>query len=515
MPVRFGAEIQAVLLRQGDYMNTTEIAGLFPPPTELDGLREKHRAALMRAEIKLLESSMTYYDDTQIIDPEDRLKGPDGKPWLEVGGGQTHAADFTDDDLKAARTDGRALAKNNEFAICGAENRISYVVGTGHQYDPEPIQGTPLAKLAEEDAEKAREQMQPIRDVLERFCKANKWHRRQQETMRRYDRDGETILRLFRHEGTIKVRYVEPGQLFTPEGKADDPNVKFGVETDPQDVETVRAYWIDGQAVDPSEIQHRKANVDCNVRRGWPTFEPVKKNLRRAEKLLRNMGAVSAIQAAIAMLRKRPGTNKTTAQQLIEDNADASVYNSRTGKTTRYTQYGPGAILDVPAGVDYEFPSQAIDAARFVQVLQAELRGVAARLCMPEFMLTADASNANYSSTMVAEGPAVKMFERLQAEMIEDDLEIIDRALDVAVEEGALDEGLRSQVKIVAQAPTLVTRDTDKETDATVKATGGKQVMSLHTARRKLNLDPDFEGRKIAEEKAANDPFAGMENPSP
>ena len=40
---------------------------------------------------------------------------------------------------------------------------------------------------------------------------------------------------------------------------------------------------------------------------------------------------------------------------------------------------------------------------------------------MPEFMFTSDASNANYSSTLVAEGPAVKMFERLQASMIEQD----------------------------------------------------------------------------------------------
>ena len=48
-------------------------------------------------------------------------------------------------------------------------------------------------------------------------------------------------------------------------------------------------------------------------------------------------------------------------------------------------------------------------------MLQAELRAIAARLVMPEFMFTSDASNANYASTMVAEGPAVRMFERLQA----------------------------------------------------------------------------------------------------
>ena len=36
---------------------------------------------------------------------------------------------------------------------------------------------------------------------------------------------------------------------------------------------------------------------------------------------------------------------------------------------------------------------------------------------MPEYMLSGDASNANFSSTMVAEGPAVKTFEEMQADL--------------------------------------------------------------------------------------------------
>ena len=63
-------------------------------------------------------------------------------------------------------------------------------------------------------------------------------------------------------------------------------------------------YWIDGQLVDAAEIQHRKANVDANVKRGLPLFFPVRKNLRRAEKLLRNMSVVAEIQSAIAVIRK-------------------------------------------------------------------------------------------------------------------------------------------------------------------------------------------------------------------
>lgn len=97
------------------------------------------------------------------------------------------------------------------------------------------------------------------------------------------------------------------------------------------------------------------------------------------------------------------------------EQADATALAKEFFERHRYEmEYGPGTILDAPAGLEYEFPATGIDAGSFVTILQAELRAIAARLVMPEFMFTSDASNASFSSTMVEEGPAVKMFERLQ-----------------------------------------------------------------------------------------------------
>ena len=96
----------------------------------------------------------------------------------------------------------------------------------------------------------------------------------------------------------------------------------------------------------------------------------------------------------------------------------------------------PGTILDALADTDYQFPASGLDAGRYVTVLQAELRAIASRLVMPEFMLTSDASNANYTSTMVAEGPAMKMFDRMQQDMIEDDLEVMAHVVHAAVAAG-------------------------------------------------------------------------------
>src|SRR6202000_3039891 len=153
-------------------------------------------------------------------------------------------------------------------------------------------------------------------------------------------------------------------------------------------------------------IQHRKANVDANVRRGLPLYTPVRKNLRRAERLLRNMSVVAEIQSAIALIRKHRGASRSGIEQFVANNADAPPTSDANGRTRHYSQYGPGTILDAPAGMEYDFPAQSLDASNFVAVLQAELRAIAARLVMPEFMFTSDASNANFASTLVAEGPA-------------------------------------------------------------------------------------------------------------
>lgn len=214
-----------------------------------------------------------------------------------------------------------------------------------------------------------------------------------------------------------------------------------------------------------------------------------RKNLRRAERLLRNMSAVAQIQSAIALIRKHQAASGAALDQFVRDQADVDVTSPATGRTSQFRRYAPGTILDTTGGIDYEFPAAAIDAARFVVVLQAELRAIASRLVMPEFMLTSDASNANYSSTMVAEGPAVKMFERMQNDLIEDDLELMERVLGHAVEAGRLPAEALSAVDVRAIAPTLAVRDRlrDAQADQILVRNG---AMSVETMAMRHGMDP-------------------------
>ena len=452
---------------------------------QADSLGQQHEDCWQR---DLLETIDDLWD--RYVDPRDAVNDADGGPWADVGGGgfsgtASGAAFINELQLREIREQCRALAAANEFAINGHENRISYVVGTGHAY----------RVTSRDEGEQAAGLAGRVHSLLDEFVRINQWHKRQQEIVRRRDRDGEVFLRLFAGpDGMTRLRFLEPSQVSTPPRLAGDPAASFGILTDPDDVETVRGYYVDGHLVEADSIQHRKANVDANVKRGLPLYYPVRKNLRRAEKLLRNMSVVAGIQSAIAIIRKHGSAARSTVQQFVQGQAEPGA-GPASGRS--FQRYSPGTILDAFAGTDYQFPAASIDAARYVTVLQAELRAIAARLVMPEFMLTSDASNANYASTMVAEGPAVRMFERLQHEMVEDDRELLGRVIRAAVGAGRLPPEALEEVDIEGVPPSLAVRDRLKEAQADqILVRNG--AMSPQTLAMRYGLDAGKEQQLLA-----------------
>jgi capsid protein len=441
-------------------------------------------------ETRLLEAFDALWDD--FVDPREAYADSIDGWWLPVGTTSSGSPrrdhePFSEQLLGELRAQSRRLAATNEFAINGLENRISYIVGPGHSYRATICKGCD----APFDLALA------VQKRIEQFVEENRWQLRQQEIVRRLDRDGEAFLRFFAdRDGMTRVRFIEPEQVTTPGGLASDPSASFGIQTDADDVENVLAYYVDGELVDAADVQHRRANVDFNVKRGLPLYTPVRKNLRRAERLLRNMSIVAEIQSAIALIRKHRGASRSGIEQFVATDADATSTNS-SGRTRHYSQYGPGTILDAPAGMEYDFPARGLDASSFVAVLQAELRAIAARLVMPEFMFTSDASNANFASTMVAEGPAIRMFERLQASLIEQDRAVMWRVIDNAIAAGTLPLRVREVVEIQIIPPSLHVRDQLKQAQVDrIAFTHG--VLSLQTWSQHLGLDYDQEQKNLA-----------------
>ena len=389
----------------------------------------------------------------------------------------------TYESLDLLRTECRLLAYSNEFAINALENRVNYVIGQGHRYQVVAKDSADLSLAAK------------VQNILDTFCDENDWTRRQREMMKRKDRDGEVFCRLFpSRKGVLQIRFVEPEQVATPPRYLNEPSMSFGIQTDPLDTETIFGYWIDGTLVDAESILHRKGNVDSNVKRGLPLLTPVRKNLRRAEKLLRNMSTVAEIQSAIALIRKHQTTEREAIRQFAQNQATKTMVDPESGQIQTVRHFSPGTIIDSGSNMEYEFPVSAIDASRYILVLQAELRAIASRLVMPEFMLTSDASNANYASTMIAEGPAVRMFERLQHEIIGEDRQLFKAVIREAELQGLLPEGSLQRVSIHAIPPMLAARDRLNETKAD-EILFQLGVLSKETLAMRYGLDPAQEER--------------------
>lgn len=480
------------------------------PQPETNGAHGRPASRWTRIERRLFEALEEMAD--RFVDPFDAYCDDDGIAWqaLSSGDARRRAGEpFANEQQMAdIRAQCRTLAATNEFAINGHENRISYIVGRGHTYRATIRGGADApASLAAE-----------VQAFVDDFLWINRWQHRQQEIVRRRDRDGEAFIRLFTgSDGMSRIRFVEPDSVTTPGDRRGDPSSSFGIRTEADDVESVLEYFIDGEAVPAVDVQHRKANVDVNVKRGVPLFYPVRKNLRRAEKLLRNMSVVAEIQSAIALIRRHSGGSQASVQRFVGEQADATFHAPGAARSTHFARYAPGTIIDAHGGVEYDFPAAAIDAGKYVIVLQAELRAIASRLVMPEFMLTSDASNANYSSTLAAEGPAVKMFQRLQAEQIADDLELIWRAVERAVAAGRLSPQAPQLVEIQASPPSLAIRDALNE--ARVRAIEFKHgLLSPQTWSQLSGLDYDQEQtnlrahRDAAESESAGAMSASQEN---
>lgn len=441
--------------------------------TRLAGLRTE----LAERYLEAIDLSSKY------VDPSDALRGPDGEPWIPVGGaldGQspTDVSNFTTEtDLTAARDYCRKLSRKNPFAINLHENMISFMVGEGHKYN----------MVAKQVQEVPDERLAALQEVLESLLEENQWCKRQAEIVLRLDRDGEAFIRKFVDgDGMTRYRFVEPYRIRQPEANS---RATFGIETDPDDVETVLAYWIaplkDGgswERVDASEIQHRKANVDMNVKRGVPTTWPIGPVLERVGRLMDNMGTIAEIQTAIAMIRRHMGVTKAGLENMRASKASYSATSSETGQTQYWERRRKGQIIDASANTEYDFPPSP-DVTGWIEGASFNLRGAASRVCFPEFMFTSDASNANYASTMVAEGPAVRMFQRRQASMKESDHELLWEALERLVGESGL-EG----VELQAEAPTVEVRDEKAEAD-TNKIYLDMGILSKQTISASINVD--------------------------
>lgn len=498
----------------------------------VERLEQELRAKLVERQLLLMESLSFRYAGGYGFGVEDPVSD-DGEPWDEIGIGGviSYRSSLpqlrTLEDLRRSRDLGRWLACENEYAIGAHDTRKRYLVGKGLKWRAVP------KEIADEDKALTRK----VADVIKRFREQEGWVQTEAESVLRADRDGEYFAHLYPNaNGPPRVRFDEPEHVLPPAGGdlGDQVQRGWGVEVvggDPV------AYWIVGDGLSPypsrvpaiyegldvredgpgiPAIVHHKLNVDRNVRRGWPTMWPIRQNLARAEKLLRNMSWVAACQAAIALIKRYENATQSQVQALIDGQAEVSATSSLTGRRQDFVGARPGQIWHAPKGTTYEAPIASVDAERNIAVLQADLRAAAARMGMPEYMFTGDSSNAAYASQLVAESPFVKAVEADQV-LFGTPLFTIMQAVLIHEEfMGRLPRGTFGRYDLQVEFPNPIVRDQLQEAQRK-QILMAKGVVSRLTVRAQEGLDDVTEERNLDAEKArgygdlrvGEDPMAG------
>lgn len=370
--------------------------------------------------------------------------------------------------LKIIRDRSRQIARNNEFAISAINAHRNYVVGTGFTYTVQArYDGANLDLIKK------------TQDLVDLLVEHNRMPEIESEIIYRLHADGEAFLRFFAgSDGLLRVRFIEP-ELIRPPADDTTPNNSFGIKCDDDDIHDIAGYWVIERPwfdltptlVPADQILHLKINSESNSKRGLPTIYAVESNLRAAEDVLQSMIALAKARSKIAVIRKVNDSPPDAIAELARTATDFTVTDPVQARSTNISHMGYGSILTTTGNVGYEFPSLNVGSGDLVETLNANLRAIASRFGITETMMSADASNNNYASALVAEAPAVKTFERMQRMLgqaigerrTRPERSLIWNQITHAVNMGMLPRDVFEQVTIRAKGPSLVSRNRNEE----------------------------------------------------
>ncbi len=452
----------------------------------LDFLSDKFRTWRLRARFERLAQERVL----QLVES----RGPqavaeDAGDWSPLGSEKPGHDSFAQADL---RTTARRLVATNPHAANALRLLENYVVGPGFRLTHEPRDDgdRDLARTADR--------------LCAEFLAANRPHFTFREYARRAWRDGETFLRVYDApaEWPPPVRFVDPEAI---DATPDHPDCQ-GILTEPGDVEQPLGYLrvdpVGGKLVEripADEMLHTRVGIDSNVKRGVSIFEPVAPLLECFEQWRDVELQARKLQASIVLWRKvQGGPSRVSA---VADAAESTGPTVPSLESVRRERYRGGTILTTSAGTDLQFLQPDTNFGDAVPLGRMLLLSVAAGVGLPEFMLTSDASNANYSSTMVAEGPAVKRFESEQRFFADEFERLWRMVIRAAVRSGRLPGDALERLRPSWTFPNLVTRDRARERAADVRLVD-RSVLSRAEVARRDGVDPAVMQRELADESA-------------
>jgi hypothetical protein len=363
----------------------------------------------------------------------------------------------SEQELGVLRESARMLCGMNPHAKGLLKGLLGFSIGLGASVRVQPKKNVPEQRA--DEAEKLQEAAQAHVDCTQT---RNRWVARHQEFFTRSRRDGEAYFRLFHHEdGQTDIRFVWPEQIRQPPNSTSE-QYGYGVQTDPDDAEKILEYSVypvdDEQTPDyvpADEMISVLCNVDTGVRRGIPDFcWGVADLLSAANGLEMAMGEGSRLQASIAYIRQH--TNATTSQIQSFVAADPTTTRKTdpfTGKDKYVKNYEPGLIVDTNDKTTFVGSPYNAGIAGHLEVSKLMVRSACVAWNAPEWLGSADASNNNFASSLVAESPFVKQIKLMQQVYCEAFKCLFERVLHHAVEKGLLPLEVMDLLEVVVTLP--------------------------------------------------------------
>lgn len=440
----------------------------------------------------------------------------------------------TQQDLDLMLGMGRYLADINAVGMGLVNALTNYTIGDGWVVN---VDRHPRARPSEQLVDACN---RIVEDALE----ANDWTDGglERECFRRTVRDGELLLACYPAEEMTRLRTVEPEQVREGTDLTDEDVARFGIHPEyatnwklgvhkyDHDARTVLGYrveWTDTVDYLPASlVVHAKRNTDSNTARGVSDFWPVWRWMTTQDRLLRRVLNGASLQASIAwMVQHATGVTETQVSDMRRENADYSRTNRNglTGasQTVDIQEMGEGGrIIDHGAGTSVEPGPSGQMQNPFLDVSGAILRYVGVRWNAPEYLVSGDASNSNYASSVEAGAPWYKTIESNQSEYRRVVRQVVNHILANAADAGFFKqygvedwETLRRLVRPSIKPCQIENRDPLQQTQrrSQLKADG---VISLRTYREEENYDPDEEETKVKAE-AAEQPQQPPGGPQP
>lgn len=448
-------------------------------------------------------------------------------------------------DLQLIRGKSRFLSGISSVMIGAVDSLANYVLGKEIKISAIQRHNAP----GEVSKERLDEIQRAIDDAMThaRFCGFfdREWHKRDRE-------DGESLIRLSPCGcGYVDMSFIEPDCLREPAGKRELEDWlqtsdaflnswSFGIHSRKDEPHKPLGYHLvfeesgrDWDYVTPDRLFHSKRNVPIKSKRGVSDYYPVSIDVDREMRLRRNMIETSAVQAAIAWVREHaPGKTAQDIQQFLDSKKSGDVSTTYPGGITRtrnvVTYKGP-TVLDVAAGLQYKPGPQGSERnPNFLLVAAYALRSIGIRWVFPEYMISGDASNANYSSTIVAESPFVKAREADQTYFVTNIKDLMWLVIHIAAQAGWITgwpvtrgmQEMRRYVEVKVELPEVATRDEEKAARTHISLIDAK-LETRETAAGKLGIDwkqeqiRGVETQRPATEKPASSPFGDVANSRP